>query len=147
MFDKKTIFIPGHVPSLKNSKVKTSRGIFYSKTVKKYLQKLGIQRFSSSKKIVIGYKTRQNEFAKLLENFNFNYESPLVVGFHFVRSTKHKFDFHNAVQIVADLLVAHDFIEDDNMDYFIPVPFKMNKQWYSYDKENPGVYLKIYNKQ
>lgn len=107
---------------------------------------MGIQRFSSSKKIVIGYKTRKNEFAELLKDFNFNYSNPLVVGFHFVRSTKHKFDFHNAVQIIADLLVAHDFIEDDNMDYFIPLPFEMNKKWYSYNKENPGVYIKIYNK-
>lgn len=147
MSNDKTIFIPGHVPSLKNSKVKTNRGIFYSKTVKKYLQKMGIQRFSSSKKIVIGYKTRQNEFAEILKDFNFNYESPIVLGFHFVRSTKHKFDFHNAVQIVADLLVAHNFIEDDNMDYFIPMPFKMKNQWYSYNKENPGVYLKILNKK
>lgn len=68
------------------------------------------------------------------------------MGFHFVRGTKHKFDFHNAVQIVADLLVAHDFIEDDNMDCFIPIPYKINDNWFSYDKENPGVYIKIYNK-
>lgn len=148
MFNKKTIFIPGNVPSSKNSKVMTSRGLFFSKTVKKYLQKIGIQSFSVSKKIVIGYKTRENEFAKLLENFNFNYnDGPLIIGFHFVRGTRHKFDFHNAVQIVADLLVAHNFIEDDNMDYFIPMAFKMNKKWYSYNKEKPGVYIKIYNKE
>ena len=48
------IFIPGNVPSLKNSKVKTGRGIFASPTVTKYLKSLGIQRFSSRKKEVVG---------------------------------------------------------------------------------------------
>lgn len=71
-------------------------------------------------------------------------EYPIKIGFHFVRQTKHRFDFHNAVQIIADLMVAHDFIEDDDMDCFIPVPLKKNGRWYSYDKENPGVYIKIY---
>ena len=47
------IFIPFNVPSLKNSKIKTTRGIFPSKTFKKYLQAIGIQHFSSSKKIIV----------------------------------------------------------------------------------------------
>ena len=34
------IFIPHNVPSLKNSKVKTSKGIFASPTVSKYIRKL-----------------------------------------------------------------------------------------------------------
>lgn len=62
-----------------------------------------------------------------------------------MRATRHKFDFHNAVQIVADLLVSHGYIEDDNMDYFIPMPYKDDDKWYTYDKENPGVFIKIYN--
>jgi len=31
------------------------------------------------------------------------------------------------------------------MDYFIPMPYKDNEKWYTYDKENPGVFIKIYN--
>ncbi len=31
------IFIPGNIPSLKNSKIATSKGVFSSKTVKKFL--------------------------------------------------------------------------------------------------------------
>lgn len=141
------IFIKENVPSLKNSKIKTSRGIFPSKTVKKYLQKLGIQKYSVSKKTVQGYVTRPNEFMNISKQWNEeikNKEYPLKIGFHFIRNSKRKFDFHNAVQIVADLLVAHDFIEDDNMDYFIPVPLKYKGQWYSIDKENPGVIIKIF---
>ena len=44
------IFIPGNTPSLKNSKVKTARGIFSSTTVKKYLRNLGIQNYSNVSK-------------------------------------------------------------------------------------------------
>jgi len=141
------IFINGNVPSLKNSKVKTSRGIFSSKSVKKYLANLGIQRYSSSRKEVIGYKTKSNTFQdeivpqiiKLLENK----EAPYEIGFHFVRGSKHSFDFNNANQLIADLIVAHNVIEDDNMDYFIPYAFKIENNFYSYNKENPGVWLEI----
>ncbi len=137
-------FIEGNVPSLKNSKIKTSRGVFPSKTVKKYLQFLGIQKYSSSRKEVIEYKTRENKFRQYEEYFK-NIEYPIKIGFHFVRGSKHKFDFGNVVQILADLMVAHNYIEDDNMDYFIPVPYKKKGSWYSYNKDNPGVYIKFYN--
>ena len=140
------IFIPGNVPSLKNSKIKTSRGIFPSKTVKNYLSDLGIQRYSASRQEVVGYKTKPNLIENLRENFNNvleGKEPPFEIGFHFVRKSKHKFDFNNANQIIADLLTAHGIIEDDNMDYFIPYAFKMNEQYYTIDKENPGVYIKL----
>ncbi len=144
--ENELIFIPGNCPSLKNSKIKTSRGIFPSKTVKNYLTDLGIQRYSASRKEVVGYKTKPNKFEELREIFNKALEGkepPVEIGFHFVRKTKHKFDFNNANQIIADLLTAHGIIEDDNMDCFIPYAFKMNDKFYTIDKENPGVYLKI----
>ena len=141
---KSELFVPGNVPSLKNSKIKTTRGVFASKTVRKYLQKQGIVRYSVRDKIVIGYKTRDNEFAKNEKFFNQLGKAPYKIGFHFVRGSKHKFDFHNAVQILADLMVAHDFIPEDDMDNLIPFPYKKEKVWYSYNKEKPGVWIKIY---
>jgi hypothetical protein len=143
----KLIFVPNNIPSSKNSKIATSRGVFMSKTTKKFLAALGIQRFSPSKKEVKGYAKKPNLFKELEPQFKeqlIDKEPPYVIGFHFVRGTKHKFDFHNMVQIIADLMVAHDFIPDDDMDYFIPKPFKVKGNWYSYNKENPGVYIKIY---
>ena len=144
------IFIPGNVPSLKNSKIKTNKGIFPSKTVVKYLRLLGIQRYSVRDKEVRGYKTRDNLFEntrspwfKLLGEGR---PDPIVVGLHFIRGSKHKFDFHNATQIIADLMVAHDFISDDDMDSFIPMPLKIKGKWYSYNKECPGVYISVLNK-
>jgi len=144
--NEELIFIPFNVPSLKNSKIKTSRGIFPSKTVKSYLSDLGIQRYSASRKEVVGYAKRPNKIEELRDKFNKALEGkslPVEVGFHFVRKTKHKFDFNNANQIIADLLTAHGIIEDDNMDYFIPYAFKMNNKFYTIDKDNPGVYLRI----
>jgi len=147
---RNTIFIPGNVPSLKNSKIKTARGIFPSKTVMKYLRSLGIQKYSVSKKEVIGFKTRDNLFENLRSSwFKLTGEGrpdPIVVGIHFVRGTRHRFDFHNATQIIADLMVAHDFINDDDMDSFIPMPLKAKGKWYSYNKECPGVYISVLNK-
>jgi len=139
------IFIEGNVPSSKNSKVKTSRGIFHSPTVKKYLSKIGIMKYSAGRKEVIFYKTKPCSFPyEELSNNLKDKEYPIKIGFHFVRGTKHKFDFHNTVQIIADLMVAFDVIEDDNMDCLIPVPFKIDGKYYSYNKEKPGVYIKIY---
>jgi hypothetical protein len=141
------IFIPGNVPSLKNSKIKTSRGIFPSKTVTKYLRSLNIQYFSSSKKVVKGYvaKEKENLFKKVFEEAG--WEKPdcqVVIGFHPVRGTKHKFDFGNCCQIIQDLMVAHDFLEDDDMDHLVPIPYEKEGQYYSYDKENPGMYIRLY---
>lgn len=136
------IFIPGNVPSLKNSKIKTSKGIFPSKTVKNYLSSLGIQSYSASKKEVKGYKTRENIFLELFKDIKIE-KYPVIIGFHFVRSTKHKFDFNNANSIITDLLTAHNIIEDDNMDCIIPFPMLLENKYYSYDKEKPGVYVKF----
>lgn len=140
------LFISGNVPSLKNGKIKTERGIFSSKTVKNYLKNLGIQTYSSSRKTVKGYVTRPNEFEKSREFFQkYLTEKPYKVGFHFVRKSRHSFDFNNANQLVADLMVAHDFIDDDDMDNFLPYPLELNGSAYTYDKLNPGVYIRILN--
>jgi len=138
-------FIPGNVPSLKNSKIKTKRGIFPSKTVVKYLQEMGIKSYSVRDKQVEDYKTRPNKFREHLRKFPKLHEKhyPIEVGFHFIRRTAADFDFNNATQIIQDLLVAHDYITDDSMRFFIPYVLKVDGRNYSLDKENPGVILKL----
>lgn len=150
------IFIPGNVPSVKNTKTYTNKGVFHSKTVRKYLQKIGIKNYRPTEKKdkktgvitpkLEEYKTRPNFFRLSVQNYFDGIKYPAIVGFHFVRGTRHKADFHNLVQIVADLLTAHDFIEDDNMTYITPVPMFINGQVFTYSKENPGVYVKILSK-
>lgn len=140
------IFIPFNVPSSKNSRVNTSKGSFASKTTKAYLNKLGIQTYSSSKKLVKGYVNKPNLIEQLRKDFLKQIEGkqlPLEIGFHFVRDSKRKFDFHNIVQVSLDLLTAHDIIVDDNMDCVIPYALKLDDKFYSVDKENPGVWIKI----
>lgn len=140
------IFIPGNVPSSKNSRINTVKGSFASKTVKSYLNNLGIQSYSSSKKLVKGYVNKPNLIESLREDFlkqTSGKELPLEIGFHFIRDSKRKFDFHNIVQVVLDLMTAHDIIIDDNMDCVIPFALKMDSKFYSVDKENPGVWIKI----
>lgn len=154
------MFIPGNIPSLKNSKVKTSRGIFSSPTVSKFLRSIGIQGFNSRKKTVKGYvdPTRPNQFEALRSVFmamKHGKSDPLVIGYHQVRNSKRLFDFSNSVEIIQDLMTAHDFIEDDNVKHVFPVP--MSKEGllinpddprafplYSVDKENPGVWIKLF---
>ena len=140
--DVDIIFIEGNVPSLKNSKqfiperiTKNGKRIrsmlIPSKTVTKYLKAHEYQFMDA--KIRNKFLTQRNG------------RTPVIVGFHFVRGTRHRFDFGNACQIVQDLMVKHNWIEDDNMDYLIPAPFRMNKLWYTYNKEKPGVFIKVLN--
>ena len=45
---------------------------------------------------------------------------------------------HDTLQIYHEINMF-----GDNMDIFIPYAFKMNEQFYTIDKENPGVYIKV----
>jgi hypothetical protein len=135
------IFIPGSVPSSKNSKVKCAKGVFNSPAVRKYLQFIGVKKYG--KDYVENYKTRPNLFDTPELRAELQGEYPLIVGFHFVRKTKGRFDFHNLCQIICDLLVAHQMIPDDDIDHLIPVPMVIEGRLWTKDKDAPGVYLKL----
>lgn len=143
---KYNIFVPFNVPSLKNSKVATSKGVFPSKTVRKYLQNLGVKKYSCSKGTFENYKTRPNLFEKAIEPMKDKFHerevidnsSPHEIGLFFIRDSKRKFDFINAAQIICDLLTAHGVINDDNMDELIPMPIQVVGSWYTIDRERPG---------
>jgi len=144
------IFIPGNIPSLKNSKTigqigkgeNKRRVLLPSKTVKKYLQAMGIRKYSPTGGVE-DYKTRKNIFRESVGSYFDDAPHPLVLGFNFVRDTQRKFDFINVCQISCDLLVAHGFIPDDDMNHLIPMPMKINGSYYSVCKDRPGVWLKI----
>jgi hypothetical protein len=152
MIDRKMVFISGSIPSSKNSKVATSKGVFHSKTVTKWLREQGIQHYSVSKKEVTLYKTKPcifpvDDLKKVIQKHFWSTdgykEEPVKLGIHFVRASKTKFDFHNICQIVMDLMVAFDIIEDDNMDCVLPFPMQVDNKWYSVDKNNPGCWITI----
>lgn len=137
------IFLEGNIPSSKNSRI---NGKFFSKTVKKFLRSYGIQSFSSSQKWVKGYKTIPMTFPiEELKELVRGKKFPLIFGFHFIRGTKHRCDFGNLQQILADLFTAFEIIPDDDMEHFFAVPLEIDGKLYSYDKDNPGVFIKILN--
>ena len=141
------VFIKHNCPSLKNGKIATSRGVFSSKTVQKYLRKHGIQHYSCSKKTITTYKTIPmtfpvDELRELFEESSY----PIVIGMHFVRDSNRAFDFNNANSLIMDLFTAFDIIDDDNMNVCYPQVLWIDDKHYSVDKENPGCYIKLLNK-
>jgi Holliday junction resolvase RusA-like endonuclease len=65
-------------------------------------------------------------------------DKPYKVSFKFIRKSRHKFDYVNPLQTVLDLMVKYLWIEDDNADEIIP-----SFEPYEYNKEEPGVIIKI----
>jgi len=116
-------FIPGNVPSSKNSRRWTGKYFIPSKAVVKY-----------RKETKPDYIRLKDSFIKC---FN-KYEQPVKITFKFIRGSRHKFDQINPAQTVQDDMTEHDWIEDDNADIITPA-FKH----YHYDKINPGVYIEI----
>ena len=116
-------FIPGNVPSSKNSRRWTGKYFIASKTVMKYRKETE----NYFKKDAVSF---HKEFSK--------YELPVYVHFTFIRGTRHKFDYINPCQTVQDDMVKHGWIEDDNCEFIIPC-----FEEYKYDKNNPGVIIEI----
>ena len=127
------IFIKGNTPSSKNGKRWTGRMLIHSKSTMTYIK--------SSK-----HEWRDNAatFISQVEEFkNKGGVYPLLIGFHFVRGSRHRFDQINMLQVCLDLMVEHGWIEDDNTDIVMPVPLIIEGKYYTYNVENPGVYIKL----
>lgn len=134
-----SVFIPGNVPSSKNSNQISKNGLFKSATVRKYLQKAGVAKYSSGRKQYTNYKTpgRINYYERMLPVYTrIAKTSSPYVGFFFVRDSNRSFDYHNVIQLVADLMTSHGWIVDDSISYFVPVFLG-----YRVDRNNPGVYI------
>lgn len=143
------IFIPGQIPSLKNTKI---MGKFQPKTVTQWLRLFGIQNYSIRRKEVNYFKTIKGEYNiqeivaplriqidKYLETNTY----PIKLGLHFVRKTKRSWDFHNICQILFDIFTTLEVIPDDDVNHVLPFPLLLDGKWYSLDKDNPGVYIKV----
>ena len=122
--------------------------MFHSKTVANFLREHGIKHYSSSKKIVEGYKTKPDTFRPYVVQLKKimvekNLQPPYKLEFYFVRKTKARFDFGNAVELLSDLFTAYCLWEDDNCDYYLPFPWVIDNSCYKVDKDNPGVYIRF----
>lgn len=130
------IFIPTNVPSLKNSKViigvgrtcpcckkKPTRVLISSKSVRKW-----------KKETDKYWKQYREEFLEMIREV----EAPYRITFKFIRKTRHKFDYTNALDTVQDEMVHQGWLEEDNATVIRPIirPFK-------YDKFRPGVFIGV----
>ena len=116
-------FIPFNVPSSKNGRRWTGKYFISSKTVMTYRKNT---------------KSTYAKYAKAFRKEFDKYETPVKIGFTFIRGTRHKFDYINPTQTVQDDMVKNGWIEDDNAEFIIPV-----FERYKYDKNKPGVIIEI----
>lgn len=130
------IFLEGNFPSFKNSKQFTGKFFIMSKTVQKYLKAWEWQ-------WVVSENAYRSISVDMVDCWMDNPGIPLNIGIHFVRGTKHKYDWVNMVQGVQDLMVKHKWIPDDNVDVMLPFPIQINGCFSSYDKNKPGVFINI----
>ncbi len=139
------VFIPGRVPSSKNSRVtnrKTGRS-FPSPVVQEY------------------YKITEGYWLSEAEAFRWRWEKlskPWPIYFHFHRKSKHAYDWINPAQTVQDRMkdrwikqkegvrvLQKRWIGDDDISEMIPFPLRLNGAYTTYDKFNPGVTILITN--
>lgn len=125
------IFIPHAVPSSKNSRFMTKSGLFIaSQATQKY------------RKLTAPYWLKHKaEFKKIMQGK----ELPVILGMHFVRGSKHNWDFINPAQTIQDEMTKAGWIEDDNANIILTVPLNVNGKYWSYNKTNPGVYIAVLN--
>ena len=125
-------YIPGNTPSLKNNKeivrFKGKNGQLHtslvsSKRHKKYAKDTGII-----------WKTEGKRFK--LDTMGV--DKPFNVCFYFVRDTRRKFDYTNALDTCQDLMVEYEWFEDDNSTIMRPIPCG-----YHVDKNKAGVYIAL----
>jgi hypothetical protein len=119
----KEIYIGGNVASSKNSKRWTGKCLIGSKTTMAY-----------KKNTAKEYALLANTFRTMLKGKT----PPYRVEFTFIRDSKRRFDYCNAIQIVADMMVEYGWIEDDSADIFLPVFAP-----YQYKKNDGGVIIRV----
>lgn len=116
-------WIAGNVPSSKNSKRWKNGYLIVSALTEKW--RLTSRRW---------WIAQKNEFRAELEGLS----KPYFIHMTFIRDSKRIFDYNNASQAITDEMKVTGWIEDDNMTIIVPV-FGL----YEYDKDNPGVRIKI----
>lgn len=132
-------FIQCSVPSKKNSR-------------QNFVNKAGRQLSLPSKKHAEYVKNTEPMYAEFGRQFRqavelYCIKPPYKIEFTFIRGTRHSWDYANALQTCEDLMkdqykkkvmVRRGWFPDDSADWIIP-----SFQPYRYDKENPGVIIKL----
>lgn len=123
-----------NVPSSKNSRIfNIQRSMsFHSKTTQRYIN---VTKYAWSNKVAI------TAFKRCCENKH----KPYKIGIHFIRDSRRKYDWINAVQIIQDLMVKNGWIDDDNTSEIIPFPMEVNGEYSSYIPNQGAVIFSLIN--
>ncbi len=127
------IFMPGNVPSSKNSRdIVTNRATGHSILI--------------PSRAVVKYKAATKNIwpaaARSFREMCIGKEKPLRIQFYFYRASNHRFDFHNAVQVLCDLMTLHGWINDDDVKNMVPVPPPAELGVYKVHP-HPGVFISV----
>lgn len=124
------IFIPGNVPSKKNNRWSHNGKIFNSDDYKIYI-----------KNTQWLWAKARSQWQKEIQGK----ELPLCVGLHFVRKTRHAFDYINPSETIQDLMQKYQWIFTDDCHNIITFPFRIDGHYFSHDPQKPGVYIKVFH--
>ncbi|MDB5288570.1 MAG: crossover junction endodeoxyribonuclease RusA [Mucilaginibacter sp.] len=132
------IYIKGNVPSSKNSK---EIGKFKKRDDNGMLKEFTTLRDSA---ITTAFKRISRpqwvNGRRLFIGACSGLKLPISVEFTFIRDSLRRFDYHNAVQVCADIMVECGYITDDETCYLKPV---FGDVYYS--KNLAGVIIKVLN--
>lgn len=120
-----TIFIPGHVPSSKNSMVPFKGRMVYSKETTTY-----------KKQSEIHWRVFASKFRELCQGK----EKPYRIEMTFIRPDRRKADHHNLCQLPMDIMVKMGWLDDDNMDEALVIP---GNPPYGHDPKLPGILIRV----
>ena len=95
-----------NVPSSKNSKTWTGKILIKSKLCQRYI-KWAEPLFKANKPL---WDSQMDKVVQL----------PIKVEFYFYRDSKRHWDFINILQIIADIMQAEEYLENDDTTHFIP---------------------------
>ena len=95
-----------NVPSSKNSKTWTGKILIKSKLCQLYI-KWAEPLFKANKPL---WESQMQKVEQL----------PIKVEFYFYRDSKRHWDFINILQIIADIMQAEGYLENDDTTHFVP---------------------------
>lgn len=127
MINDKFFYISTNTPSSKNNRRWTGKYFIVSKSTADWRKNTKQE-----------WEAQRKDFLEELKKTT----KPYFIEIGFTRKSKHKFDYINICQGVADEMKVHGWIEDDNAD-----EVKFFFADYKYDKNNPGVTIKIIDKE
>lgn len=95
-----------NVPSSKNSKIWTGKILIKSKLCQRYI-KWAEPLFKANKPL---WESQMQKVEQL----------PIKVEYYFYRDSKRHWDLINILQIIADIMQAEGYLENDDTAHFIP---------------------------